>query len=160
LEFIVFSPEKKRRERYETKLREVREHQMRTMESHARARRVGLKDVSKSRASEIYQAKQEKKKAEEQELKDRVKQEKEMQRRVSIQKHNPQHSQEELQERLIDPRLMGNNNTNASAPPAFADPAVNLPPGWQVFYNPDNIPYYYNANTGITSWRPPSPDDM
>jgi len=154
-----FATRKKRRERYEAKLREVREHQIRTMESHQRARRVGLKDVSKSRASQIYHAKQEQKKIEEKEIKDRVKEEKELQRRASLQKHKSQASQEQLEQRRssqIDSNEGGGSAGSQAAAPAPTNPEANLPPGWQVFYNPDGIPYYYNIHSGITSWRHPN----
>jgi len=52
--------QKKRRLRYEEKVKEIREAQIKLMEHHAKARRVGLKDVSKKRAHEIHEAKEKK----------------------------------------------------------------------------------------------------
>ncbi|ETO29129.1 hypothetical protein RFI_07995 [Reticulomyxa filosa] len=148
-----FTTRKKRRERYEAKLREVREHQKRTMEQHARARRVGLKDVSKSRASQIHQAKQEKKKLEEKELKDR---EKEIERRLSVQKHQPKPSSEQLAQRRSSHVDSVSHESAHAQPPPPVNPGAGLPEGWQVFYNENGIPYYYNVHTGITSWRHPN----
>ena len=37
-------------------------------------------------------------------------------------------------------------------------PPVNpnaLPPDWKIYYNDDGVPYYYNTQTGQTTWRHP-----
>jgi len=146
-----FSTRKKRRERYEAKLKEVREHQIRTMELHARARRVGLKDVSKSRAHEIHKAKLEKKKEEEdeereheKEIERRESQRRETERQESIKNRQRESSVEQFQE--VQRNSVVQNDVEGGA----------LPEGWQVYYNENNIPYYYNVNTGVTSWRHPN----
>ena len=63
---------------YEAKVREVRQAQLRLMEHHSKARRVGMRDVSKKRASKIHKAHAAKEKKEQQELKERAKAEKKM----------------------------------------------------------------------------------
>ena len=62
----------------EAKVREVRQAQLRLMEHHSKARRVGMRDVSKKRASKIHKAHAAKEKREQQELKERAKAEKKM----------------------------------------------------------------------------------
>merc|ERR1712062_122247 len=47
---------RKRREAYEKQVREVRQAQLRLMEHHNKARRVGMRDVSKKRASKTHKA--------------------------------------------------------------------------------------------------------
>lgn len=69
---------KKRQRRYEVKVREVRQAQLRLMEHHSKARRVGMRDVSKKRASKIHKAHAAKEKREQQEMKERAKAEKKM----------------------------------------------------------------------------------
>jgi len=69
---------KKRQKAYEAKVREVRQAQLRLMEHHSKARRVGMRDVSKKRASKIHKAHAAKEKKEQKELKERAKAEKKM----------------------------------------------------------------------------------
>jgi len=67
---------KKRDQKYEAEVREVRQAQLQLMENHGRARRVGMRDVSKKRASKIHKAHEKKHKKEKKELKERAKEEK------------------------------------------------------------------------------------
>ena len=66
----------KRQRAYEEKVREVRQAQLRLMEHHSKARRVGMRDVSKNRAHKIHKAHKKKDKAELNELKQRAEEEK------------------------------------------------------------------------------------
>merc|ERR1719150_298645 len=69
---------RKRQAAYEEKVRQVRQAQLRLMEHHSKARRVGMRDVSKKRASKIHKAHAAKEKREQQELKERAKAEKKL----------------------------------------------------------------------------------
>jgi len=69
---------KKRQRAYEAKVREVRQAQLRLMEHHNKARRVGMRDVSKQRAHKIHKAHQKVQKKQKKELKAQAKQEKQL----------------------------------------------------------------------------------
>ena len=61
-EFLVIiiyrlATSRRRQKAYEEKVREVRKAQLRLMEHHQKARRVGMRDVSKNRAHKIHRAK-------------------------------------------------------------------------------------------------------
>merc|ERR1712113_1254201 len=51
----------RRQRAYEARVREVRQAQLRLMEHHNKARRVGMRDVSKNRAHKIHKAHKKKK---------------------------------------------------------------------------------------------------
>merc|ERR1712176_681076 len=61
----------RRQRAYEARVREVRQAQLRLMEHHNKARRVGMRDVSKNRAHKIH-------KAQKKEIKHRAKEEKKL----------------------------------------------------------------------------------
>jgi len=68
----------KRQRAYEEKVREVRQAQLRLMEHHSKARRVGMRDVSKNRAHKIHRAHKKKSKEELAEIKKRADEEKKL----------------------------------------------------------------------------------
>jgi len=68
----------KRQRAYEAKVREVRQAQLRLMEHHNKARRVGMRDVSKNRAHKIHKAHKAVEKEQKKELKARAKEEKKL----------------------------------------------------------------------------------
>lgn len=40
--------------------------------------------------------------------------------------------------------------------PQVTLPPGSLPPGWQVYWNSDGRPYYFNSTTGYTTWDAPT----
>merc|ERR1712176_1581627 len=68
----------RRQRAYEARVREVRQAQLRLMEHHNKARRVGMRDVSKNRAHKIHKAHQKVEKKQKKELKARAKEEKKL----------------------------------------------------------------------------------
>ena len=77
----------KRQRAYEAKVREVRQAQLRLMEHHNKARRVGMRDVSKNRAHKVHKAQKKVHKEQKKELKARAKEEK------KLNKINEKHAQ-------------------------------------------------------------------
>mmetsp|Transcript_43469 Transcript_43469/g.69635 ORF Transcript_43469/g.69635 Transcript_43469/m.69635 type:complete len:401 (+) Transcript_43469:1-1203(+) len=68
----------RRQRAYEAKVREVRQAQLRLMEHHSKARRVGMRDVSKQRANKIHKAQRDREKEQKKEIKRRAEHEKKL----------------------------------------------------------------------------------
>eukprot|EP00485_Elphidium_margaritaceum_P010738 CAMPEP_0202686732 /NCGR_PEP_ID=MMETSP1385-20130828/2498_1 /ASSEMBLY_ACC=CAM_ASM_000861 /TAXON_ID=933848 /ORGANISM="Elphidium margaritaceum" /LENGTH=1765 /DNA_ID=CAMNT_0049341379 /DNA_START=29 /DNA_END=5329 /DNA_ORIENTATION=+ len=253
---------RRRRQRaYESKVREVRQAQLRLMEHHGKARRVGMRDVSRRRASKIHNAQRVRDKEQKNEIKRRADEERKLNKiqedqaasyqamsdvgagggaldedvaapasswgappayakSVGGDSHKKNESELELDQfrrhsMQAKPQYAASDNGrargatyhnhNSASPSPFAspntrpvsasvahhsgggggaadrygkrpsqaqsvasrsqsrargnsavDPAANLPPGWKCYYNNDRIPYFYNANTGQTTWRHPA----
>jgi len=192
---------KKRQAAYEEKVRQVRQAQLRLMEHHSKARRVGMRDVSKKRASKIHKAHNAKHKKEQKELKERAKEEKKLNKMHKKQSHDdapgsqyaaiPEYGMSGSGHKRINSKaeleLYRTSNASrdqhrSSQAPQYAASATGaggyrpprqsqrvsgaqsvysahsdapLPPNWKVYFNEDKVPYYYNTNTGQTTWRHP-----
>merc|ERR1712113_68721 len=165
----------RRQRAYEARVREVRQAQLRLMEHHNKARRVGMRDVSKNRAHKIHKAHKKKEKLQKEENKhpNNPWGPKPEYAASAGHDHRPQNSALELEQyrkysQQQDEKRRASYklpqyaqsaysvNTRSSRSSQRFDPAANLPSGWKVYYNDDGIPYYFNSNSGETTWRHPN----
>lgn len=137
-------PTPARRRKQKEKEQMIREAEMKVMQSGLRDKRVGMRDVSTKRAREIRQAQDEKAKKEEH---DRV-----GKRLASI--------SSEPDPNDIDSHMRYTNNSNNTSGNTSDNYNDELPPEWKTYFNDNGIPYYYNQNTGQTTWIHPNANQV